>query len=189
MRRPLLLLAAAAALLAGCAIGAPAPAPPASTPPPIPALPDRPRDLPLDGLDPCAGLTADQLRQLDIFRPRFTSDEGIGDTCQWRHGPDEPKEGYLLAYGLDIGIEAAFGNPKTGDVIDIAGYPAVETQGQIAPRDTTCIVVVDVAPGQALTVQYAYDGHTLPMTYPLACDRARTAAELATRTLLDRPGG
>lgn len=88
----------------------------------------------------------------------------------------------------DQGPETAFGNPRGTRVTTIAGFPAIETQGQFSPPDRHCGVLVGVASGQTLQVQYDYDGTALPMTRELACQKARAAAELAMQTLIEQAG-
>lgn len=178
-------------VLAGCAEPPPEPSrPPAAvdtppTEPAAPALPPRPADVPIDTLDPCDALTTRQLRELDVTDPVFTDDtDGRGARCRWDRA-DEPVEAYVIARVTTVGAESSLTNPRGAGIISIAGYPAVETQGETAPRNSNCIVIVDVAPGQALLVQYDFTGVSLPMTRPLACEKARAAAELAMETVLD----
>lgn len=155
-----------------------------------PALPPRPQEVRLDDVDPCSLLTAEQLRRLDVrggqFRP---ADDRYGANCRWVHSPQEPVEAYLIALDVSSGIETSFDNPGGSAPITVAGFPAIETESpELRLPDTQCIVVVDVAPGQALQVNYDYAG-SLPMTRERACDRARPAAEMAMRTLIEQAGG
>ncbi|MGH3566718.1 MAG: DUF3558 domain-containing protein [Pseudonocardia sp.] len=180
----------AAAALSGCTASgagdaAPAPAPASS------ALPPRPQEIRIDDLDPCAAFTAEHLRQLDIGGPRFRpADEETGPLCQWRHSPYEPIEGYLIMRTTDQGPETALSSPLGAEVISVSGFPAVETKGfGSGDGSDHCIVLVGVAAGQTLQVQYDYNGTALPMTRELACQKARTAAELAMQTLIDQAGG
>lgn len=115
--------------------------------------------------------------------------DAVGPSCRWLHSPDEPVEAYRIALDSYSGIETSFTNSGGIRVITVAGYPALETESPALLRpDTQCIVVVDVAPGQALQVNYDYAG-ALPMTRERACDRARPAAEMAMRTLIEQAGG
>ncbi|MGH3616385.1 MAG: hypothetical protein ACRDRK_28070 [Pseudonocardia sp.] len=64
-------------------------------------------------------------------------------------------------------------------------WAAIETQGLYSPEASHCGVLIGVAAGQTLQVQYDYDGTALPMTRELACQKARAAAELAMQTLIE----
>lgn len=183
---------AAAALLTAAALSGCAPpvAGDALPPPPDSALPPRPREIRIDNLDPCVIFTAEQLSRLDIngaqFRP---ADERSGPRCQWSHSPYEPVEGYLVMRTTDQGPESAFDNPRGTRVTTVAGFPAIETQGLYSPKESHCGILIGVATGQTLQVQYDYNGTALPMTRELACQKARAAAELAMQTLIEQAGG
>ena len=81
-----------------------------------------------------------------------------------------------------------FGQPQL-DVVNVAGFGAVETPGLYSSGENDCIVNVDVAPGQAVQVGYFYNGSTVPMNHEIACQKARNAAELAMQTILAKIGG
>ena len=180
-------LAAFAMLLcAACssaATGPPAPGPTA------PQLPPRPRELRINGWDPCATLTTGQVQSLGV---RFYSADppsgSLGPSCDWNHSPAEPVESYTVDVNTHGGVELAFGQPEL-DVITVAGFGAVTTPGRYSSGDRECIVNIDVAPGQALQVGYFYNGSTVPMTHEIACQKARNAAELAMQTIQSKIGG
>ncbi len=189
---------AAAALavltLAGC--GQPA-APPAGPPPAepstgsgLPPLPPRPVELPLAGVDPCALLTADQQATLGV---RTTGERGedtdrfgsIG--CLWGSSSLPPGGAPLVRLVTAQGIDYYH---QAGDtVIDIDGFPALQTTGSFVDAQVHCLVLIDIAAGQTLWTQYNRDG--LPpngITHELACDRARETARAMVSTLRARPG-
>lgn len=153
-------------------------------------LPPRSQTIHIDGLNPCSVFTSAQLEILDVGGERFTpADARGGPICQWSHGPAEPIEGYLVQVRTDQGPETAFGNPNGTTVSTISGFPTVETQGLGGGGDDHCVILVGVADGQTLQVQYDYTGTEIAMTRAKACDEARMAAEMAMETLIDRAGG
>ncbi len=85
-------------------------------------------------------------------------------------------------------MESAFDQPGF-NIITVGGFGAVETPGQFSSGERDCIVNVDVASGQAVQVNYFYNGSTVPMNHEIACQKARNAAELAMQTILDKIGG
>ena len=156
--------------------------------PATPQLPARPRELRIDGIDPCSALSTPQLAAL---RVQFsTTDEPLdkrGPGCQWIHSPYEPVEAYTVAINTDGGVELTFGQPRL-QVITVAGYGAVETSGLYSSGKNDCIVEVDVASRQAVQVGYFYNGSTVPMTHEIACQKARNAAEMAMQTIQAKSG-
>lgn len=185
-------MGAAALLVAGALSGCTAPIVDDATPAPVDsALPSRPQDIRIDDLDPCTAFTVDQLRQLDIGGARFRpADDETGPLCQWHHGPYEPNEGYLVMRTTDQGPETALGSPLGAELISVSGFPAVKTKGfGTGDGSHHCMILVGVAEGQTLQVQYDYYGTALPMNRELACQKARAAAELAMQTLIAQAGG
>jgi Protein of unknown function (DUF3558) len=185
MTHRLPLAAFAVLLCAACSSavsGAPTPGPTA------PQLPPRPRELRIDGLDPCATLTTGQVQSLGV---RFYSADpptgNLGPSCDWNHSPAEPVESYTVDVNTRGGVELAFGQPEL-DIITVAGFGAVTTPGRYSSGERECIVNIDVAPGQALQVGYFYNGSTAPMTHEIACQKARNAAEMAMQTIQAKSG-
>jgi hypothetical protein len=148
-------------------------------------------ELQVAGLDPCAALSPEQRAQLGVGAGRASGANAAlnGPVCQWTRFPEEPQDGYLIAPDLRHDAASALGTATGARAVTVSGFPAVETQVGSAPPDRQCVVLVDVATGQNLWVQYDYDGSTVPMTRELACDKARAAAEMAVRTLVERAGG
>jgi hypothetical protein len=186
MIRRLLALVPAITVCAACTspIGGEALPESASSP-----VPPRPRELRIDGLDPCKALTSTQLTSLGVqFYTADQAKDGRGPSCDWIHSPSEPIESYTVAMSTADGVELALAQPQH-DVVTVAGFGAVETPGVFSTGKDDCFVHIDVAAGQALQVGYFYDGATLPMTHDLACQKARNAAELAMQTILAKVGG
>lgn len=148
-------------------------------------LPLRPRELPLDGLDPCSLLTGVQRGQLGLGdpRPSTSSDEFNSLVCQWSRFPEEPRDLFLA--GLLTRRDAAYflGSTTGARVGAVDGFAAVETVSPGTLPDRNCALFVDVAAGQSLVVRYDYGGLTVPMTTTLACEKATAAAELMIQTL------
>jgi hypothetical protein len=156
-------------------------------------LPPRPQEIPIDGLDPCSVFTDDQLSRLDVGGERYTAPSGgRGAVCQWRHSPAEPIEGYGVAIVADFGPAEFVGQLKGRSIVTtVAGFPAIVTDQVPAglPVPEHCSVVVGVAEGQSLQIAYDYNGTELKPTIEQSCAKARTAAEMAMDTLIDRAGG
>ncbi|WP_219417883.1 DUF3558 domain-containing protein [Pseudonocardia nigra] len=194
MRRVLLLIAAAA-LLGACTTDGPgqaaaAPTPTATATGPIGlVLPPRPRELPLDGVDPCALLTPEQREMLGLndnsVRSTTTARVFAGPTCSIRG--DEPRAisvGFALA--TDSGIEALTSPGTTTDEITpitVQGFPAILAR---PPIPDFCSVDVDVAEGQFLDVIFRDGGRLPPIPQDQLCRDAVEVAEQAVGTLLAR---
>ncbi|QJY49476.1 DUF3558 domain-containing protein [Pseudonocardia broussonetiae] len=155
-------------------------------------LPPRPRDIDIRNVDPCSLLTASQRADLglegepnyDVARsPLF---EGPEPACTTRgYEPLTVAVGVALPYdGLGIDAFAAYRVRSEVSVIDVQGFPAVQAV-QPGPM-TSCTVVVDLAPGQALNVQYRDGGAQPPVPVDALCPGARDVADGAMLTLLSR---
>ncbi|WP_219412950.1 DUF3558 domain-containing protein [Pseudonocardia nigra] len=189
MRRVLLLIATAA-LLAACSAETPGRAEPAPAPEPTGlALPPRPHELPLDGVDPCALLTPDQRASLgldgDPVPYRSTAPGFAGPACSISgFEPRAVAVGLALATGN--GIEVLTNSDALTDEITpitIAGFPAILAR----PKNPDfCSVDVDVADGQFLDVQFADGGRLPPIPQDQLCRDAVEVAEQVLTTLLSR---
>lgn len=146
--------------------------------------PARPKEIELQGVDPCATLTADQQKQLKI-------DEAVSDpsdvvksgklapACSYRTN-GSPSYIYNVSLISDAGIDYWQG-PSNLDVDpkDVAGFAALQVKLS-GTSDFDCSVAVDVADGQQLFVQF------LPIDdfgQDQMCQNARKGAELALATL------
>ncbi|MFC5995997.1 DUF3558 domain-containing protein [Pseudonocardia hispaniensis] len=178
------------ALTTGCTALPGNPAPTTPDDPETSRLPTRPRDIPVDEIEPCDLLTADQLMQLEVSHgaPTNSHVNPSRSVCQWGRFPDEPQDFYLMTVDTGRGAAYALGSVTGGRIVDVAGYAAVETRVGSSPEDRHCVLLVDVAAGQNLWVQYDYTGKTVPITKQLACQKAHTAAEMAVQTLRERTG-
>lgn len=177
-------------LLAGCATpvpGTPSPAP--GSAPPAVDLPPRPREVRLDGLDPCTLLTGSDRRELGLDqRPVLDVAPsalygGVTQLCSI--GGFEPR---AISVGVELsvtgGIELFFRPGVRSEIrpIEVEGFPAVVA----VPVQITdfCTVVLDVAPGQAVDVQFADGGRVPPIPQDLLCSDAQRVAALVMVNLL-----
>ncbi len=154
-------------------------------------LPPRPREVRLDGVDPCSLLTPEQRAELGLDGvPRYTDPYaelfgGNVPTCTITGLTREP-----IAVGIGVVTSAGIERWQSGDLAadvrptTIAGFPAVVA----VPRHLTdyCSVEVDVAAGQLLDVQFSDGGGTPPIPQTELCQRAVQVAEQSTASLLTR---
>ena len=159
--------------------------------PPGVLLPPRPKEVRLDGVDPCTLLTAEQRRSLGITsrprssRPFVTLFRGEVATCTMRGGP--PENVLLVSGAVTTAGVSRWQEPDiSADVrpATIAGFPGVVA----TPRQFTdyCHVEVDVATGQLLDVQLGGGAAGAVVPQAELCVRAQRAAEQMMATLLAR---
>lgn len=151
---------------------------------PTVAIPPRPAELSLDGLQPCDLFTAAQLSELGIDRdPRpGTSDSQLkGPTCTLAVATTEPFYNYTAQLVTDLGVDTWLTGKRNVDawLVSVGGYPAVnfKTKGV---DDQECITTVDVADGQQLMI----DLYPLSeVDYKQLCPMSEKAAAMALQTL------
>jgi hypothetical protein len=185
----LVVVVLASCVAAGCTVsGAPVPTPePTST-----AAPSaRPREIRLDGIDPCTLLTEEQKKQLGLTERSILdvnfqrAYNGVTKLCTTRG--QRPR---LIAVGVDLVVTAGIERFTPGSVqadlspLTIRGFPALK----VVPPDFPefCTVVVDVAQGQLLDVQFRDGGSTVRVPQPDLCAGAQHAADLVMASLLAR---
>jgi hypothetical protein len=194
MRLALLLLCAAVAL-AGCSVfpvseasqthdntssASPAPTTPTTT---SLTLPPRPRELPLDKLNPCAILTKQQRTQLslDTTPTPYTDTELKARACTIRgtYSGQVARLALVTNQGAELWISDEAQN--TAKVISVIGFPALEVR---TPNlDTLCNVEVDVAQGEFLDVLFRDGGSATPIPQDDLCLGAQRVAEAAMNSL------
>jgi hypothetical protein len=173
-------------LLAGCTIlpGQPAPAAP------TPAQPQRPRDVPIDGVDPCSLLTEEQRAELGLGgRPvldrRSTNLYPGGEVPSCTVRGFEPRAVWVaVSLVATTGIERYSAGELLVDVrpAEVRGFPALTAVPQ---RYTEwCSLIVDIAPGQLIDVRFADGGRVPPVPQEQLCDDAAVAADRVIGTLL-----
>jgi hypothetical protein len=180
------LLACVAVLLGGCSVeGEPSLAEPTGL-----ALPPRPRDVPIDGVDPCSLLTAAQRAELGLDRPPVFD---LGPSALYG-GVDiplcsirgfEPRAiGVGVAVVAGTGIDLFVSGRLDAQLrpLDVQEFPALVA---VPTRFTEyCSVVVDVAPGQLVDVQFRDGGREPPIPQDQLCQGAEAVARAAMATLL-----
>jgi hypothetical protein len=180
------LLACVAVLLGGCSgEGEPSAAEPTGL-----ALPPRPRDVPIDGVDPCSLLTEAQRVELGLDQPpildRSTSALYGGTevpACVTRGlGPRAVTVGISIVTSAGIDLFTSGRLAAEVRVSTVRGFPAVVA---VPTRLTDfCTVVVDVAPRQLLDIQFGDGGRLPPIPQDELCSGAAQAADAAVATLL-----
>jgi len=184
-------LIVALVLISGCAPASSDPATPGQAEETSIALPPRPRDIRIDGIEPCSLLTEQQRLDLGLDGQTFSDTQPSrlfdGDLPLCSINGFSPR---AVSVGIGVvttvGIEA-FSSGKLDASINslrVAGYPAVVA----TPRrfDNFCEVLVDVAPGQLLNIQYADGGREPPIPQDQLCRAGRDVAAAAMETLLAR---
>lgn len=142
----------------------------------------RPREIKLDGKDPCQLLTAEQLPSLKIDRPGRPGSAPAfkAKDCSWTvTGADS-----RLAPVTSEGIEVWTSGKRTGqaeETTPIATYPAISVT---VPSDQDrCDVMVDVADGQYLLATFSVSPSFMDR-FPKPCEGARQLAEAAMQNLV-----
>lgn len=153
-------------------------------------LPPRPREIPLDGVDPCSLLTEQQRGELGLDgKPLFDSAPSV--LYSGAEVPACAVRGFkprAVSVGLSLvasaGIELYTSGELRADVRarPVAGFPAVVA----VPTGFSdfCSVIIDVAPRQLLDVQFADGGDEPPIPQDQLCRDAEAVAEAAVSTLL-----
>lgn len=152
----------------------------------------RPRDVPLNGVDPCSLLTAPQRAQLGLDGPQVltSSPSPLYDGAQVPLCSIRGFRPLAVSVSLSVVTSAGIERFSAGDLDAdlrpawVHDYPAVVAKPQ-RPADN-CTVVVDVAPGQLLSSRIADGGRLPPIPQERLCRDAQTVADAAMGTLLTR---
>ncbi|MCS7480852.1 DUF3558 domain-containing protein [Umezawaea endophytica] len=149
-------------------------------PPPV-----RPKVIKLDGVDPCAALTAAQLKQLKVATPvskplDVAKTGNPAPTCT-SSSTGSQIFSYSVSLVVDRGVDLWQGSGNL-DVspAQVSGFSAF----QIKLKGTSkgdCVVTVDVADGQQVFVQFLPIGDGF--TQDQMCQNAKQGAEMALATL------
>lgn len=180
-------------VLTGCGVGGTATpsSSPATSPASTAALPARPKAISIDTLDPCTVLTTGQQQQLQLDQQPERNGPGQADKngnrgCTFFKVGSSPRFTYLVTPVPQEGAEVWLKGERNVLVKQVAaaGFGAVETRiGDTAT--SSCNVVIDVAPGQSLDVQFGLKT-VGAMTTDQVCGKAREGAELIMQTLSAR---
>jgi Protein of unknown function (DUF3558) len=153
------------------------------------AIPPRPRELKLDGVEPCDLFTDAQLAQLKMVRKRKHLSEsqtykGMRDCSLVGGAPsfDSYSAMAVTIEGVDVWLTGK--RNVEAKLSSVAGFAAADYwfRGAHDHQTADCTTSVDVAPGQNLMVSADNDSK---QTYTLdqLCQRAEQAAALAMQTL------
>lgn len=152
---------------------------------PTEEIPPPPKELRLDGLDPCTLFTPAQRAELNVDQVRTTADDSGNykdmQECVLDVTAQEPFVNYSALAVTDEDVSVWLTGKRNVDakLISIDGYPAAQfnTKGV----DTDCVVAVGVAKGQHLMVEMAPISGDF--TYGDICKASKRAAEMALQTL------
>lgn len=155
----------------------------------VSALPQRPSELKLVGVDPCALLAQAQLDQLKInSKPRAAAEPIDGPTCVFDADAVEPFHTYYVRTVTADVEEWITGkrrkNSMTTEPKTVGGFPAV-TNYRDAGTPSDCETLVGVAQGQTLAAR-AITVTAAAFTQPALCEMSARAAEMALQTLKAR---
>ena len=149
----------------------------------------RPREVRIDGVDPCSLLTEEQRAELGLDgRPYFDNRPSLlypGNVPMCVISGFDPR-----AIAISVGvvttadIEFFTSGRLAADVrpIDVSGFPAAVA---VPTRyDQFCTVVIDVAQGQLVDVQAQDGGRRPPIPQEQLCRDAEESANAVMATLL-----
>jgi hypothetical protein len=149
-------------------------------------IPPPPRDLSLDGIDPCTLLTEAQQSELKIndVNPNV-GDQSIYQGmkgCILDAAAAEPFISYDLVAVTNIDVSFWINEKRNADgkLISIGGYPAAEFHIK-GGEDVDCAIAVGVAKNQHLHVEIVPYG--VDFTGEQLCEGSKQVAEMALQTL------
>ena len=153
-------------------------------------LPPRPREVRIDGVEPCSLLTPEERVKLGLdARPVSDSAPSVlyngGEVPLCTIGGFQPR---AIVVGVGVVTTAGIELFTSGELaarvrsIQVQGFPAVVAE----PTRFTdyCTVIVDVAPGQLLDVQFRDGGRQPPIPQEQLCRDAEQVAGVAMGNLL-----
>jgi len=184
-----LVVMAAVGVLSGCGgSDAATPQPQAAAPAqPEQKLPPRPRELKVDGIDPCTLVTPEIRAQAGVTsqgQADASSTDNALKGCGYDNFPQHPTA------ALDVNLAT---NQDTAGFLffpdavptTVAGFGAVDSPDSAAGADHSCVVRVDVADNQGLWVSlYNTLGDDTASTHAQMCQKAHTVAESIMAGLL-----
>lgn len=146
------------------------------------ALPPRPREIKINGVDLCALWTPEQLRQLSMPQEPASRTDDQGKPWCFFNNEGNPDLTYGLKARLDKDVTDWLGpgQVEQTSVGVIAGFPAVQLHGRTT--SSGCAQFVSTARGQYLQVETA-SSDADQFTIEQMCELAKKAATFATQTL------
>jgi hypothetical protein len=157
-----------------------------SSDPPSVDIPPPPKDLSLDGLDPCTLLTDAQKADLKINN----AVAGVGESeiyknmkdCAFESDAAEPFVTYSVVAVTDVDVSFWISEDRNADaeLISVGGYPAAKfhTKGV---QDSDCAIAIGVATNQHLHVEMEPLSEDLQQDQ--ICQGSERVAEMALQTL------
>jgi hypothetical protein len=152
-----------------------------------PTIPARPRELQLNGLDPCKLLTKPQLDQIKVNRQRnlVQTEQVYKDAplCAMDGGEGQVFFGYSLWLITTEGIEPWLGGKRNVDakLITVDGFPAASYKLR-GTSHFDCVTSVGVANGQQLAMNFQPLKRDA-FTQEQMCQKSEQAAAFAVQTL------
>ena len=175
--------------LVGCGEPIPDSTPSSGPTPSSSRLPARPAELQISGVDPCALLTPTQEHQLGVERghPSSGGDEFNSPVCLWDNLGGlggRPDNGWLIRLISQRGADYALDSVEPTHVVRVDGFPAIQTSSAGQDPRTHCILLVDIAQGQSMWIQYVNGLGNYPgISHEVACGLARDVAQMAVGNL------
>jgi hypothetical protein len=109
-----------------------------------------------------------------------------GADCVWSNLPKSPDNAFTGGPVTNHGAEFALGKEPLRTV---DGFAATTTTSLGSDPNFYCLMLVDVAPGQALAAGYGNGAKDYPgMNHQLACDKAQQLAGAMLQTLRAQQG-
>jgi hypothetical protein len=105
--------------------------------------------------------------------------------CVWSTPSPGPTDTWIARALINESAATALSDPRA-QIVQVAGFPAVQTSDPTADPNHACELYIDVADGQSLLVAYVSGQEAPnrpPSTRPLACRKAIQAADLMIQTL------
>ncbi len=152
----------------------------------------RPREVRLDGVDPCSLLTQQQRQVLGIDRPPYPSEgESFEGAVGCDFGNTAEESGYLVLPVTTQGLAEYVATAESQlpvRPLEIAGFPAVEIRKPPdAGGNLFCLIGVDVADGQFLLGSFGQVAPSGPaLSVDTLCAEAVQHTTAAMTTLLNQ---
>lgn len=188
-RSSLVVVLALAGLVAACAAPTPPTAPPPaqsarSAAPSTSPFPPRPAALPVSTVNPCQLLTPGEVANFGASPGQLYEDNATtgDDSCafdSFTGAHDGPSRIVSTAtkQSAAVGLKA-----DGAELISVNGYGAVQAKPDVTSAPADCVVIVDVADGQALQAEYEAPSGS----FDTACGQARDLATMALQNVRSR---
>ncbi|QFU85434.1 DUF3558 family protein [Amycolatopsis sp. YIM 10] len=172
MRR-LAVLAAVLVLAGGCAAKVPGQARPGAAPPPAKVA-----------NDPCALLTPEHVKRLDLVEPGVGKPANpkleLPPMCEWKQAGDDRRDPLSVALTTDMSLSDYFGSSKTGETIELGGFTWTRYIDDIL-GESYCTYATELS-----IRSFVFVGSGDRRTPEKSCEPVREAVQLVASQL---PGG